>query len=378
MKSGTGPIRVLWVCDTVAHNAGTERQVIEIGRRLDPDKFRIYLATFEGGQPAAASDAFDLNVFPMVSVWTAQGARQIVRMASMIRSQRIAIVHSFMFKSAIAGVLAGRLGGARVILTSRRDLGYFYTPRQLAVLRLLNRMTTRITANSEAARLVAARMEQIDASRIDVLHNGVDMQAFGNDTGEEPAVPVPRDAKVVGIVANYRPVKDLPLFLKAAAVAAKEMPDAVFLLVGAGTLEGELKELARSSGIAGRTIFTCGRGAVPPYLRRMCIGCLSSESEGLSNSILEYMAAGLPVVATDTGGNGELIEDGRTGFLVRERTPEAFAAPILRLLRDDGMRTRFGQAGLERCRRMFDVSVAVENTQTYYEKLVSAFGQQKK
>ena len=103
----------------------------------------------------------------------------------------------------------------------------------------------------------------------------------------------------------------------------------------------------------------------------MCIGCLSSVSEGLSNSILEYMAAGLPVVATDAGGTGELIEDGRTGFLVRERTPEAFAAPVLRLLRDDAMRKRFGQAGLERCRRMFDVSVAVENTQTYYENLIS-------
>jgi glycosyltransferase involved in cell wall biosynthesis len=276
-----------------------------------------------------------------------------------------------MLKASIAGTLAGKLGGAPVILTSRRDLGYYYTPRTLGVMRLLNHITTRITANCNAARLAAAELEKVDAGKIDVLYNGVDLAAFRRGADEQTAVPVPSDRKVVGIVANYRPVKDLPLFLKAAAVIAQEEPETVFLLAGAGILEGDLKELARSLGIADRTIFTCGRGAVPPYLHRMSVACLSSTSEGLSNSILEYMAAGLPVVATDVGGNRELIEDGGTGFLVRDRTPEAFAAPIMRLLRDDGMRARFGQAGFERCRRMFDIGVAVEKTANYYEALMA-------
>jgi glycosyltransferase involved in cell wall biosynthesis len=370
VKGGSDPIRVLWVSDTVAHNAGTERQIIEIGRRMDPKKFEVYLATLEDNQPAAAAEIFNLSVFPLISVWTAQGARQVLRMASMIRSKKIPIVHGFMLKSSIVGTLAGKLGGAPVILTSRRDLGYYYTPRSLAVLRMLNPVATRITANCDAARLAAAQLEKVDPAKIDVLYNGVDLQAF-NHAGAEPAVPVPRDAKVVGIVANYRPVKDLPLFLKAAAIVAEEEPDAVFLLVGTGPLEGELKDLARSLGIADRAFFTCGRGAVPPYLHRMHVACLSSASEGLSNSVLEYMAAGLPVVATDVGGNRELIVDGRTGFLVRERTPHAFAAPVIRLLRDGGMRSSFGRAGLERCQAMFDIGVAVKKTENYYEQLIA-------
>jgi glycosyltransferase involved in cell wall biosynthesis len=360
---------VLWVADTVAHNAGTERQIIEIGRRMDRNKFRIYLVTFEDNQPAAAAEAFSLRIFPMVSVWTANGAQQILRIASMIRSEGITIVHGFMRKSSIVATLAGRLGGAPVILTSRRDLGYHYTPKSLAATRLLNPLASRITVNCEAAKLATIQLEKVDAEKIDVLYNGVDLAAFSK-RGEEPAVPVPRDAKVVGIVANYRPVKDLPLFLEAAAIVAREEPGVVFLLAGTGSMEGELKALALRLGIADRVIFTCGRGDIPPYLHRMCIACLSSESEGLSNSILEYMAAGLPVVGTDAGGNRELIEDGHTGFLVRDRTPEAFAAPILRLLRDEEMRIRFGQAGLRRCQQMFDIDVAVENMEKYYQTLL--------
>jgi glycosyltransferase involved in cell wall biosynthesis len=347
--------------------------MIEIGRRMDRRRFELHLATFEHNQPPAAAEVFRITVFPLVSVWTVEGARQVLRMASMIRSKKISIVHGFMLKSSIVGTLAGKLGGAPIVLTSRRDLGYYHTPRTLAVMRLLNPMATRITANSAAARMAAAQLEKANPAKIDVLYNGVDIEVFRNhDADEQPAVTVPRDAKVVGIVANYRPVKDLPLFLRAAAVVATQEPDTVFLLVGTGSLEAELRALAASLGIAGHTIFTCGRGDVPPYLHRMSIACLSSQSEGLSNSILEYMAAGLPVVATDVGGNRELIDDGHTGFLVRERTPEAFAAPVIRLLRDDEMRARFGRAGLERCEQMFDISVAVKNTQNYYEHLVRA------
>jgi glycosyltransferase involved in cell wall biosynthesis len=112
--------------------------------------------------------------------------------------------------------------------------------------------------------------------------------------------------------------------------------------------------------------FSDGRGSVPDYLARMSVACLSSLSEGLPNAILEYMAAGLPVVATDVGGNSELVADGVTGYLVRGRTPEAFAEPIIRLLRDDALRTAMGQKGLERARTEFDLSAAVRRLEHFY------------
>jgi glycosyltransferase involved in cell wall biosynthesis len=101
----------------------------------------------------------------------------------------------------------------------------------------------------------------------------------------------------------------------------------------------------------------------------MSIACLSSQSEGFSNAILEYMAAGLPVVATDVGGNAEAIEDGVTGCLVRDRTAEAFARPIVELLRDRARAEEMGRRGLARCRERFEIGGAVRRLEDYYRAL---------
>jgi glycosyltransferase involved in cell wall biosynthesis len=147
---------------------------------------------------------------------------------------------------------------------------------------------------------------------------------------------------------------------------AAVVPDAVFLLVGNGEMKGELERLAAALGIGERVFFTGGKGPVPDYLARMSVACLSSLSEGLPNAILEYMAAGLPVVATDVGGNPELVTDGVTGCLVRCRTPEAFAEPIIRLLQDEKLRVAMGRKGLERVTAEFDMAGAVRRLENFY------------
>ena len=201
------------------------------------------------------------------------------------------------------------------------------------------------------------------------VYPGVDLTRYGASAGDlsiSDSLGIPRNARVVGIVANLRRVKDLPLFLRAARIVSLEVPDAVFLLVGRGQLRAELSRLATELGIRDKVYFSGERGDVPDYLARIAIGCLTSESEGLPNAILEYMAAGLPVVATDVGGISELVDHGRTGFLVRERSAEAVAAPIIRLLRDEGLRATMGQAGLNRAQADFEISVAVKRLEEFY------------
>ena len=113
--------------------------------------------------------------------------------------------------------------------------------------------------------------------------------------------------------------------------------------MGKGESRSELTNLARELNIANSVFFTDGEGDVRDHLASMSIACLSSISEGFSNAILEYMACGLPVVATAVGGNGEAVLDGQNGYLVRERTPEAYAAPIIRLLQNQDLRRKMGQ-----------------------------------
>jgi glycosyltransferase involved in cell wall biosynthesis len=146
---------------------------------------------------------------------------------------------------------------------------------------------------------------------------------------------------------------------------------AAFLLVGQGALKAQLKQLAEELKIGDRVFFSSPEVAIPDYLSRMSVACLSSESEGLQNAILECMAAGLPVVATDVGGVRELVHDNSTGYLVRTRTPEAFAEPIVRPLRDPGLRRAMGRRGMERARADFDFSGTVVRLQPFYSDAVA-------
>ena len=175
----------------------------------------------------------------------------------------------------------------------------------------------------------------------------------------------------MGIVANLRPVKDHELFLRAAKIVAGEIEDAVFLLVGRGGLYQQLCDLASELGIRERVFFTQGEGNVMDYLVRMSIGCLTSFSEGFSNAIMEYMAAGLPSVAIDVGGNRDAIIDGETGYLVQERSPEAFARPLIELLRNEPLRASMGDKGFQRCVENFEVGKTIGQLEEFYESLVS-------
>jgi glycosyltransferase involved in cell wall biosynthesis len=308
----------------------------------------------------------------MTAIFSWNGFRQILRLRSRINRLQIDIVHTFMVRATIVGVLAARGSSCKVILTSRRNLGYWYTPIYLRVFRMLNRMTTRVAANSQAAKQAAIQIEGLPASRIDVLCNGVDLARFsGNgDPSLLDRLRIPRSSRIVGIVANYRPVKDLPMFIRAAGLIAARHPDVVFLLIGQGPLRQSLETLAGQTGIREKVFFTNGEGYVPGYLPLLQLGCLTSLNEGFSNAILECMAAGLPVVATDVGGNREAVVDGVTGFLTPAGDEKIFAQRVISLLEDDDLRKKMGECGRARCAEHFSMEACVREHEKYYESLL--------
>jgi glycosyltransferase involved in cell wall biosynthesis len=239
-------------------------------------------------------------------------------------------------------------------------------------MRAVNTLTSKVVANCQAARDLAMNTERIPASKMEVLYNGVDVARFrsGSEAVARNLLGIPPSARVVGIVANYRPVKDLALFLQSAAIIARAVPDTAFLLAGTGALYGELRELASSLGIGDRVFFSQGRGDIPDYLACMSIGCLTSVSEAFSNAILEYMAAGLPVVAMRVGGTPEAVDNGVTGFLVDEREPASFADAVIRLLHDEPLRKSMGEQGYRRCLDEFDLMTNIRRQEDMYYSLV--------
>ncbi len=367
--------RVLHVIDSVAHDAGTEKQLEEWIRRIDHDRFETHLCCFEDSERLrriAEHEWAETLVLPLVRVYTPNGIRQMFRLRRYINEQQIDIVQTFFIKANIVGVLAARKSRCKAIVACRLNLGYYHTPMHRRILRYLDKHTARLLANGEAVKQTVIDTEHVPAEMIDIIYNRVDTAAYAPGTGDASVanrLGIPRDAKVVGIVANLRPVKDHALFLRAARIVAGQVPDAVFVLVGQGELEKPLQVMASELGIADKVFFAGRISHVQDYLERMDIGCLSSSSEGFPNTILEYMAAGLPVVATDVGSNREAIEHGVTGYVVPHGRPDDFARPIIELLRDNDKLAQMGRKALQHCRAKFDIEITIREFEEYYARL---------
>ena len=368
------PVKVLLLVDSLTPEAGTENQIVELVRHMDPSRVELYVACMEDGARLQALARWATPwVFPAPGIFSVSGLRQAHRLRHLINSHQIDVVHTFMVRAAAFGVMAAYGSRCKAILTSRRNLGYNIGAKYRLLFKVLNRMTTRVLANSEQARSVSAANEGIDPSRIEVLYNGVDVPRFS--VPRDPAVAVrwnlPQSAPIVGLVANLRPVKNQKLFLQAAQIVAAQVPEIVFVLAGRGEPEmvRELQSLAQDLQLKERVRWV-DQEDVARLLPWLSIGCLSSSSESFSNSILEYMAAGLPVVATRVGGIGEAVEEGTTGLLVPSGDASAFAQALLQLLQDDALRRSMGERGRERCREHFSLEAAARRHADFYLSLV--------
>ena len=255
------------------------------------------------------------------------------------------MVVTFFRDANIAGTLAAGLA-RRPVVSTRRNLGWWHTPREVAVLRVLDRMTARFVANSEAVAERTRAVERLDPRRIEVIPNAVDTGRFrppepGEREAARRALGLDGNAPVVGCVGNLRPVKDHRGLLAAWERVRARLPEARLILVGSGPEEGALRELAAPFGESVR--FLGAREDVPALLRAFDLGVLPSMSEGSSNALLEYLASGLPAAATAVGGSPEILAGRGFGRLVPSGDPSALAGALIQAaLERAGFRPRGG------------------------------------
>lgn len=278
--------------------------------------------------------------------------REIGRLAAWLRREHIDVLHAWDADAAIFGSFAARLAGTR-FLTSRRDLGQIYPRWKMALMRRADRRAVRVVANAEAVRghFVA---RGVPAGKIVVLPNLLDLE----EQDRLAAVPFARAKELpVGrrlvVVNRLDPEKNVGLLVEALPLVRNEFPDAVLVVAGAGRDMPALRAQAAGLGVADAVCFLGEIHDVPALLPLCEIGALVPiRNEGLSNTILEYMAAGLPVLATDCGGNRELVRSGDTGVLLpMSAAPAEVAAAWLDLLRDRDQAEQMGRAGREQAVR---------------------------
>lgn len=354
---------------------GTEGQCLSLARQLDPARWRSVLLSLNPGGPlleVAHGAGLEVEVFPFPGFRRPNAMLSLVRLAGLMRRAGIHIVQAYGFYSNLAGLLAGRLAGVPILVASRRDMGVYLGRLDRLAERIAFRLADRVVVNAEAIRAELAGSGQVRPEKVVVIPTGVDLRRFDPDGAAGPRPPWAWKGRAVGMVAKFRRQKDQPTFLRAAERILAADPKVGFVLAGDGPSRESVERLARAMGLASSVRFV---GAVPPdampaFLRHLDVAVLASNgNEGIPNVVLEAMAMGKPVVASDTGGCREAVLDGVTGFLVPPRDPERLAEMTLRLLRDERAAARMGRAGRERVEAEFSLGRMAERFSRLYERL---------
>jgi glycosyltransferase involved in cell wall biosynthesis len=290
-------------------------------------------------------------------------------MARELRGLEPDILHAFLFHSYTIGALLSPLLRVRAFVSSRRSLGHFKANRPAALLleKAANHFASVVVANSEAVKRDVMIGEGLESGRVIVIHNGIDVTRFAGCGGAlmRHQIDIAADARVVGVVANFISYKGHECFLAAWRKVLTAYPQAVAILIGDGRTRERVERLADDLRLTGSVRFLGNRLDVPMVLQAIDILVHPSEQEGFSNAILEGMAAGRPVIATDVGGNAEAVVHEGTGLLVPSGDPAALAAAIERLLARPDVAQLFGAAGRQRVEREF----GMDRMTSAYERL---------
>jgi glycosyltransferase involved in cell wall biosynthesis len=246
------------------------------------------------------------------------------------------------------------------------------TAMQKRVEKLYCRMADCIVTNAEAVRKRLTN-EGYDAEKIVVIHNGIELTRYArkpNELGLHRELGLPSNTPLVAVFARLNELKGLEYFLRAVAGLIERFDNVRFLIVGDGASRPELEKYAGQMGLTKHVVFLGFRLDVPTLLSEISVSVLPTLSEGLSNSLLEAMAASVPVVATRVGGNPEVVQAGITGLLVPPRDAEALGRAIGQFLEQPSLARKFGVAGRERVSKRFALEQMTQATGHLYEGLI--------
>jgi len=335
---------------------------------LDPSRYRSVAGLFRDGwlRKICEESGIETSILRMTGKLDLRWLRRFCLFA---RRQNVKLIHAHEFGANTYGALAAWVLGIPLIATVHGRHYYADRLRRRFVCRIVSHIATMVAVSEDVKRFLV-RTTGVAERRIRVVYNGVGGLAplpAHQVWRRRSALGIAGDQRIVGVVGSLYGVKGHRYLLEAARQILEACPSAIFLIVGCGELEADLKAQAKRLGLDGRVRFLGFREDVGELLSLFDVFALPSLSEGLSLAILEAMAAGRPVVATNVGGNPELIVDGETGVLVPAGDVRNLAAAIARLLTDTAEARRLGENGMDRVKRCFALESMIEGYQAIYD-----------
>jgi L-malate glycosyltransferase len=380
--SGSGDRRRVFFLVDSLEIGGTETQAVELALRLDPARYAVTLGCLRMAGPLLAklkgSTVTVMEWNARGGVNSPRGIYQIFRLARFLRRRRFDVVHTHDLWSNLLGIPAARLARVPVIISSRRDLAHlaWYTPRRRKILRYLQSLSSAVLVNSSQISEQLVREDGFRPEFIRVVHNGIDLDRFSRLVPErEQLFPALENCTLIVCTGNmHSDIKGHPTLIEAAQHICAKFSQVKFVLIGDGEKRAEFESKVSELGLQRNFLFLGSRQNIPEILACCDMAVLPSQAEGFSNALLEYMAMGLPTVATYVGGNSEVVENRVNGLLVKPNDPAALADAISSLLENPHFASQLGAAARERVRRHFDFARLTFDVDALYTDLLQARG----
>jgi L-malate glycosyltransferase len=350
---------------------GGERIVLKLAALLPKYGYRVSILTFSADPASAGLESPPCSVYllPLQRTYDLTALRGSLELRKFLREQKIRIVQTFFESSDLwAGFVTKAMSSAKLIW-SRRDMGILRTGKHHAAYRLMASAPDRVFAVSEQVRRHCIDVDGIKPSRVQTIYNGLDLA----DWSSTSSAAKHEGEALVTTVGNVRRVKGHDVFIRAAASVAAQFPKVTFSIAG-DVLEpdyfAELQALVLDLDLSNRFYFSGGVTNLREHLSAADVFVLPSRSEGFSNAIVEAMAASLPVVATNVGGNAEAVQDGVSGVIVPPENPDALAAAIVQLLSDPVKAKQMGAEGKRLVAEKFTTKAMITQITSVYESLL--------
>ncbi len=376
------PSRIMLLISSLEHG-GAERQVTQLANHVDEKRFDLTVCSLSNHVPLAKELRDWERRLVIVPRRGRFNAGVVWRVARVMKQRQIDLVHCFLFDAEMIGRLAARIAGVCAVVASERNADYQRPRLHSWCLRLTRSWFDVMIANSEAGKRFNMRTQDLPAERIHVIRNGVDIHRF-HPVGRmrlRALMGIPFDAPVVGMIANFKPQKRYEDFFRVAATVLRRFPRAFFVVVGeplrdnlqgAEDYHAEIRKLVRSLGIEPRCRFLSQRNDMPDVYGLCDVTVLTSSREGTPNVLLESMACGVPVVATDVADNAYLVPGGDVGCIVNVGDVQETAERVCHLLGDPRKRRDRGKAAREWVVREFSSAALARKTEKVYTDLLES------
>jgi glycosyltransferase involved in cell wall biosynthesis len=379
---GGCPVGLMLLISSLEHG-GAERQVVELVRHIDRDRFDPVVCSLSGVNPLADGLPDPARELVVVEKRSKYDYSTVGRVATVMKERRISIVHAFLFDAEMVARWAARRSKVPVVIASERNTDYRW-PWVHRLCQLLTRSWFDVMiANSEAGKRFNMRTLGLPEDRIRVVHNGVDTERFRpvDTTSIREELGLAEEDHVVGMVAMFKRQKNHGVFFRAAKEILRRFPNTWFLLAGeplrgnlqgAGAYHREMRRLVEELGVSQRCLFVGNREDMPEVYSLCDATVLPSSREGTPNVLLESMACAVPVVASDVADNHYVVKDGETGFLVPLGDVAAMVDRICAILGDSRRREELGRAGRAWVSGEFSTTALARKTEAVYLECLQA------